>query len=74
MLQCYLPSILSSAERLAHQIGESARMKVKLMVYGFKSWLGPIGMNTIVDTIEGEVTQEALAEIKKKIDQKKPST
>ena len=42
-------------------------MKVKLMVYGFKSWLGPIGMNAVVDTIEGEVTQEALAEIKKKI-------
>ena len=42
-------------------------MKVKLMVYGFKSWLGPIGMNTIVDTIEGEITREDLAEIKKKI-------
>ena len=44
-------------------------MKVKLVVYGFKSWLGPIGMNTVVDTIEGEITQEALAEIKTKIHQ-----
>ena len=43
------------------------RMKVKLMIYGFKSWLGPIGMNTVVDTIEGEVTREDLTEIKKKI-------
>jgi len=42
-------------------------MKVKLMIYGFKSWLGPIGMNTVVDTIEGEVTREDLTEIKKKI-------
>ena len=44
------------------------------MVYGFKSWVGPIGMNTVVDTIEGEITREDLSAIKKMIDQKKPST
>ena len=38
-------------------------MKVKFMVYGFKSWLGPIGMQSVIDIIEGEVTQEALADI-----------
>ena len=42
-------------------------MKVKLTIYGFKSWLGPIGMNSVVDTIEGEISREDLAEIKKKI-------
>ena len=42
-------------------------MKVKLTVYDFKSWFGPIRMNAVVDTIEGEVTPETLAEIKKKI-------
>ena len=42
-------------------------MKVKLMVYGFKSFAGPFGMQRVVDIIEGEITQEALAEIKKKI-------
>jgi hypothetical protein len=40
-------------------------MKVKLVIYGFKPWLGPIGMNSIVDTIEGEVTPEKLGQIKK---------
>ena len=49
-------------------------MKVKLMVYGFKSWLGPIGMQRVVDIIEGEITREDLAEIKKRINQKNPST
>ena len=42
-------------------------MKIKLMIYGFKSFAGPFGMQRVVDIIEGEITREDLAEIKKKI-------